>query len=166
MLITRASQKIYYNKYLNKDISYNIEEYHKNPNSQYFINPFFYHINNKEQFYNVYKNKSSKDENKTEFKNNVNVNFVVIFYHVMFNKMDEKSIYYKYYKKFVFNNLLHTHLKSKSYRKKIAKSEKLFKDKGISHNSTLTKEFSVTKNLKLIELMTFFIFSNEISFRF
>ena len=48
MFVTRASQKVYYNKYSNKDMSYNIKEYHKNPNFQYFTNSFFYHINNEE----------------------------------------------------------------------------------------------------------------------
>ena len=33
VFIIRASQKVYYNKYSNKDISYNIEEYYENPNS-------------------------------------------------------------------------------------------------------------------------------------
>ena len=84
----------------------------------------------------------------------------------MINKMSEKSIYRKYYKKFAFNNLLHIHLKSKSYRRKIIKSEKLFKNKKISYVSTLTKEFSIIKNLKLIESITSFTSSNEISFHF
>ena len=166
MFITRVSQKVYYNKYSNKDISYNIEEYYKNPDSQYFTNRFFYYINNKEQFHDAYKNKPSKNENKIKFKNDVNVNFVVIFYYVMTNKMGEKSIYYKYYKKFVFNNLLHIYLKSKSYRRKIIISKKLFKNKEISHISTLTKESFIIRNLKLIESITSFISSNEISFRF
>ena len=144
---------------------YNIKEYHKNPDSQYFINFFFYHINNEEQFHDAYKNKSLKNENKTKFKNDVNVDFVAIFYHVIINKMNEKLICRKCYKKFLFNNLLYVYLKSKSYRKKIIKSEKL-KDKGISHNSTLTKKSFIIKDLKLIESMTSFTFSNEISFRF
>ena len=33
MLLTRASQEVYYNKYSNKNMSYNIEEYHENPDS-------------------------------------------------------------------------------------------------------------------------------------
>ena len=53
----------------------------------------FFYINNKEQFHNVYENKSSKNENKIKFKNNVNVDFVVIFYYVIINKMNEKLIY-------------------------------------------------------------------------
>ena len=166
MSITRASQKIYYNKYSNKDMFYNIEEYHENPDSQYFINFLFYHINNKEQFHDAHKNKPSKNKNKTKFKNDVNVNFVVIFYYVIINKMNEKLIYRKCYKKFAFNNLLHIYLKSKSYRRKIIKSEKSSKVKKISHNSTLTKKSFVMKKLKLIELITFFISSNEMSFRF
>ena len=124
IFIIRASQEVYYNKYSNKNMSYNIEEYYENSDFQYFTNFFSYHINNKEQFHDVYENKFSKNENKTEFKNDVNVDFVVIFYHIMINKMDEKLIYYKCYKKFAFNNLLHIHLKSKSYRKKIIQSEK------------------------------------------
>ena len=79
--------------------------------------------------------------------------------------MSEKSIYRKYYKKFPFNNLLYTHFKSKSCRRKIIKFKKL-KNKRILYDSTLTKKFSVIKNLKLIESMTSFISSNEIFFRF
>ena len=96
----------------------------------------------------------------------MNVDFVIIFYYIMINKMSEKSIYRKCYKEFVFNNLLHTHLKSKSYRRNIIKSKKLFKDKEISYDSTLTKEFFIIKDLKLIKSITSSIFSNEISFRF
>ena len=165
MFITRVSQKVYYNEYSNEDISYNIEEYYKNPDFQYFTNSFFYYINNEEQFHDAYKNKSSKNENKTEFKNNVNVDFIVDFYYIIINKMGEKSIYRKYYKKFAFNNLLYTHFKSKSYRRKIIRSEKL-KNKKISHDSTLTKEFFLIKDLKLIESITPFTSSNEMSFRF
>ena len=165
MFITRASQEVYYNKYSNEDMSYNIEKYHKNPDSQYFTNFFFYYINNEKQFHDAYENKSSKNENKIKFKNDVNVDFVVVFYYVMINKMSEKSICRKCYKKFVFNSLLHTYLKSKSYRKKIIKSEK-FKNKKISHDSTLTKKSSIIKNLELIESMTSSIFSNEMFFRF
>ena len=84
----------------------------------------------------------------------------------MINKMSEKSIYRKYYKKFAFNNLLYTHLKSKSYRKKIIKSEKLFKDKKILYDLTLTKKSFIIKNLKLIKLITSSTFSNEMFFRF
>ena len=118
MFITRASQKVYYNKYSNKDMFYNIEEYHENSDSQYFTNSFFYYINNKEQFYDAHENKSSKNKNKTKFKNDVNVNFIAIFYYVIINKISEKLIYCKCYKKFAFNNLLHIYFKSKSYRKK------------------------------------------------
>ena len=80
--------------------------------------------------------------------------------------MDEKSIYRKCYKKIAFNNLLHTHLKSKSYRKKKIRSKKLLKDKKVLYNSTLTKKSFVIKNLKLIELMTSSTSSNEMSFHF
>ena len=166
MLVTRAPQKIYYNKYSNKDIFYDIEKYHENSNSQYFTDSFSYYMNNEKQFHDAYKNKPSKNENKTKFKNNVNVDFVVVFYHVMINKMNEKSIYRKCYKKFAFNNLLYAHLKSKSYRKKIIKLEELFKDKKISYNSTLTKESFIIKDLKLIELIASSTSSNEMSFRF
>ena len=48
MFIIRVSQKVYYNKYSNEDIFYNIEEYHENPDFQYFTDSFFYYINNKE----------------------------------------------------------------------------------------------------------------------
>ena len=166
MFITRASQKVYYNEYSNKDIFYNIEEYYENSNSQYFIDSFFYYINNEKQFHDAYENKFSKNENKIKFKNDVNVDFVIIFYYVIINKINEKSIYYKCYKKLAFNNLLHIYLKSKSYWKKIIRSEKLSKNKKISHNLILTKEFFVIRKLKLIELITSFIFSNEMSFRF
>ena len=165
MFVTRAPQKVYYNKYSNEDMLYNTEGYHENFNSQYFTNSFFYHINNKKQFHDAHKNKFSKDENKIKLKNDVNVNFVVVFYYAITNKMSEKSIYRKCYKKFVFNNLLHTHLKSKSYRKKIIKFEK-FKDKEISYNLTLTKKSFVIENLKLIESMISFTSSNEMSFHF
>ena len=33
MFITRASQEVYYNKYSNKNMFYNIEEYYKNSDS-------------------------------------------------------------------------------------------------------------------------------------
>ena len=36
MFITRAPQEVYFNKFSNKDIFYNIEEYHKNSDSHYF----------------------------------------------------------------------------------------------------------------------------------
>ena len=42
MFITRASQKVYYNKYSNEDMSYNIEEYHENSDFQYFTDFFSY----------------------------------------------------------------------------------------------------------------------------
>ena len=80
--------------------------------------------------------------------------------------MSEKLICRKCYKKFVFNNLLYIHLKSKSCRRKIIRFNKLSKNKKISHNSTLTKESFIIKKLKLIELITSFISSNEIFFRF
>ena len=127
---------------------------------------FSYHINNKKQFHDAYENKPSKNKNKIKFKNDVNVNFVVIFYYVIINKMSEKSIYRKCYKKFAFNNLLYTYFKSKSYRRKITKSKKLSKNKKISYNLTLTKESFIIKDLKLIKLITSSTFSNGISFRF
>ena len=95
MFIIRASQKIYFNKFSNKDIYYNIEKYYKNFNIYYFVNSFFYYINNKKQFYDIYKNKSSKNENKTKFKNDVNVKFVIVFYYVIINKISEKLTYHK-----------------------------------------------------------------------
>ena len=165
MFITRAPQKVNYNKYPNKNISYNIEKYHENPDFQYFTDSFFYYINNKEQFHDAYKNKPSKSKNKTKSKNDVNVDFVVIFYYVIINKINEKSICRKYYKKFIFNNLSHIYLKSKSCRRKIIRFEKL-KNKEISHDSTLTKESFVIKDLELIKSMTSLTSSNEISFRF
>ena len=113
MFITRVSQKVYFNKFSNKDIFYNIEEYYKNFNSHYFINSFFYYINNEKQFHDVYENKFSKNENKTKFKNDVNVNFIVIFYYIIIKKISEKLICYKCYKKFAFNNLLYIYFKSK-----------------------------------------------------
>ena len=80
--------------------------------------------------------------------------------------MSEKLIYRKCYKKFAFNNLLHIYFKSKSYRRKIIRFEKLSKDKKISHNLILIKEFFIIRELKLIESITSFIFSNEMFFRF
>ena len=144
---------------------YNIEEYYKNSDFQYFTNSFFYYMNNEKQFHDAHENKSSKNKNKIKFKNNVDVDFVVIFYYIIINKMNEKSIYRKCYKKFTFNNLLYIYFKSKSYRRKIIKFEK-FKDKRISHDSTLMKKKFIIKNLKLIELITSSTFSNEISFHF
>ena len=41
MFVTRASQEVYYNEYSNKDMFYNIEEYHRNLDSQYFTDFFF-----------------------------------------------------------------------------------------------------------------------------
>ena len=64
MFITRASQKVYFNKLSNKDISYNIEKYYKNSDFHYFRNSFFYHINNEKQFHDAYEKKFSKNENK------------------------------------------------------------------------------------------------------
>ena len=48
MFITRASQKVYFNKFFNEDIYYNTKEYYKNFDVHYFINLFIYYINNKE----------------------------------------------------------------------------------------------------------------------
>ena len=56
MFVTRAPQEVYYNKYSNEDMFYNIEKYHKNPDVQYFTNSFFYYMNNEEQFHDAYKN--------------------------------------------------------------------------------------------------------------
>ena len=127
---------------------------------------FFYYINNKEQFYDAYKNKPSKNKNKIKFKNNVNVDFVIVFYYIIINKMNEKLICFKCYKKFIFNNHLHTHLKSKSYRRKIIKLEKLSKDKKITYTSILIKESFDIRKLKFIESITSSISSNGISFHF
>ena len=133
---------------------------------------FYYYINNENQFHDAHKNKFSKNENKIKFKNDVNVGFVVVFYYVIINKMSEKLIYRKCYKKFAFNNLLYIYLKSKFYRKKITKSEKLSKDKKILYDSILTKKSTLTKKsfnireLKLIKSMTSFTSSNEMFFRF
>ena len=80
--------------------------------------------------------------------------------------MGEKSIYRKCYKKFAFNNLLHIYLKSKSCRRKIIRFKKLSKDKKISHNSILTKKYSVIRELKLIKSITPFTSSNEMFFCF
>ena len=77
---------------------------------------FYYYINNKEQFHDVYENKFSKNENEIKFKNDVNVKFVVVFYYIIINKMNEKLIYYKYQKKFAFNNLLYAQFRSKFYQ--------------------------------------------------
>ena len=48
MSITRASQEVYYNKYSNENMFYDIEEYYKNSDFQYFIDFFSYHMNNEE----------------------------------------------------------------------------------------------------------------------
>ena len=48
MFITRASQKVYFNEFFNKDIYYDIEEYYENFDVYYFVDFFIYHINNKE----------------------------------------------------------------------------------------------------------------------
>ena len=138
----------------------------KNLNFHYFKNCFFYYINNKEQFHDAYKNKSSKNENKTKLKNDINADFVVIFYYVMIKKINAKLIYRKCYKKFAFNNLLHTYFKSKSYRWKIIKLKKLSKDKKITYNSILIKKSFIVKVLKSIKLIVSFSSSNEMSFRF
>ena len=111
-------------------------------------------------------------EKKRKSKDDVNVGFVIGFYYVIINKMSEKSIYYKCYKKFAFNNLLHAYFKLKSYRRKIIKLEELSKNKKILYNSILIKESTLTKKsfimrkLKLIESITSFTSSNEMSFRF
>ena len=131
-----------------------------------YQNSFFYYINNKEQFHDAHKNKSLKNKNKIESKNDVNVDFVVVFYYVMINKMSEKLICRECYKKFAFNNFLHIHFKSKSYRRNIIKFEELSKDKKIIYDLILTKESFIMRELKLIELITFFTFSNEMSFQF
>ena len=78
--------------------------------------------------------------------------------------MSEKLIYYKYYKKFIFNNLLYTHFKSKSYRRKIVKSEKLSKE--ILYDLILMKKSFVIRKLKLIELINFFYFFERNVFSF
>ena len=41
MFITRASQKVYFNKFLNENIYYDIEKYHENSNVHYFADFFF-----------------------------------------------------------------------------------------------------------------------------
>ena len=43
MFITRASQKVYYNKYSNKNMLYKIKEYYKNFDFQYFTDFFLSH---------------------------------------------------------------------------------------------------------------------------
>ena len=40
MFIIRASQKVYFNKFSNKNMHYNIEKYHKNSNFHYFRDVF------------------------------------------------------------------------------------------------------------------------------
>ena len=74
-------------------ITYNIEKYYKNFKCSLFRKSFFFYINNEKQFHDVYENKSSKHENKTKFKNDINVEFVIIFYYIMINKISEKLIY-------------------------------------------------------------------------
>ena len=66
----------------------------------------------------------------------------------------------------MFNNLLYIHFKSKFYRRKISKLEKLSINKKLTYESILTKKSFIIKELKLIELMTFFTSSNEMSFHF
>ena len=51
----------------------------------------------------------------TKFQDNVNVEFVVIFYYIMINKINERLLYRKCYKKIAFNNLLHIYLKLKNF---------------------------------------------------
>ena len=41
MFIIRASQKVYFNKFSNIDMLYNIEEYYENSDFHYFTNFFF-----------------------------------------------------------------------------------------------------------------------------
>ena len=108
MFITRASQKVHFNKFPNKNIHCNIEKYYKNSDFHYFKDFFFYYIKNEKQFHDAYKNKPSKNENKIKSKNDVNVKFIAIFYHIITNKINEKLIYRKCYKEFAFNNLLYT----------------------------------------------------------
>ena len=67
MFIIRASQKIYFNKFSNKNIHYYIEEYYGNLDFYYFKD-FFNYTNIKNQFDDVYENKSSKNENKTKLQ--------------------------------------------------------------------------------------------------
>ena len=48
MFITRASYKVYFNKFSNEDIFYDIEEYYKNFNFHYFReNPDFHYFKKK-----------------------------------------------------------------------------------------------------------------------
>ena len=166
MFVTRASKKVYFNKFSNKDMQYNIEEYIMKILIFIISQIFFYYINNKKQFHDAYKNKSSKNENKIKFKNDVIVEFVFIFYYILINKMGEKLIYRKYYKKSALNNLLYTHFKSKSCRRKIIKLEELSKNIKLTHKLILTKKSFVIKKLKLIKSIRFFTSSNEISFHF
>ena len=84
----------------------------------------------------------------------------------MINKMSEKLTYRKYQKEFVFNNLLYTHFRSKFYRRKIMRIEELQKNKKSLYEFILTKKSFIIEELKLIELIISFIFSNGISFRF
>ena len=55
---------------------------------------FLYYINNKKQFHDTHKNKSSKNENKIKFKDDVNVKFIVIFYYVIniYKKISVKKL--------------------------------------------------------------------------
>ena len=62
--------------------------------------------------------------------------------------MNEKSTYHKYQKKFTFNNLLHTHFRSKFYRRKIMRFEKLQKNKKSLYKSILMKK-SVIKKIEV-----------------
>ena len=48
MFIIRASQEVYFNKFFNENIHYNIEEYHENSDAHYFADSFIYHMNNEE----------------------------------------------------------------------------------------------------------------------
>ena len=99
-------------------------------------------------------------------KNNINVEFVAIFYYTIVNKMDEKLICFKYYRKLTFDNLLHIHFKSKFYRRKIIKFKKLSKNKKLTYKLIIIKVLFIMRELKLIKLITFFLSLNEIFFHF
>ena len=80
--------------------------------------------------------------------------------------MSEKLICRKCYKKLAFNNLLHTHFKSKSYRRKTINFEELSKDKITTYDLILIKKSYIIRKLKLIELKTFFYFFERNVFSF
>ena len=52
---------------------------------------FFYYINNEKQLHDAYKNKSSKNKNKTKFKNDVNVELIIVFL-LYYNQQNEREI--------------------------------------------------------------------------